>query len=77
MKAPTKNNRVWFIFVAISILLSSILFGTYKRTLSSTLGEMEQKNIITAKLFCKALDIVLSDPNHCQKEYRDYLEELK
>lgn len=76
MKAPTKNNRVWFIFVAISILLSSILFGTYKRTLSSTLGEMEQKSE-TARLFCKALDIVLSDPNHCQKEYRDYLEEIK
>ena len=69
------NKRTWNIFVAISILLGSIFFGTYKRTLSSNLGEVENKYIV-ARYICKTLDFVLNDPDHCAKEYQDYLNEV-
>jgi hypothetical protein len=72
----SKKGRVWVVFVALSILISSAIFGTYKRTLSSTLGEMEPTSSI-ARGFCNALEVILNDPNHCIKEYNDYLEELK
>ena len=70
------NKRFWNIFVAISMLLSAIFFGSYKRTLSSSMGEIYYHNYF-ARGFCNVLDVVLSDPNHCLKEYQDYLEETK
>ena len=73
---PKRNSRLWFIFVAISILLSSILFGTYKRTLSSTLGEIEHKSVF-ARGFCDMLELILNDEDHCLKEFQDYLNEVK
>lgn len=73
---PRNKNRLWYVFVAISILLSSIFFGTYKRTLSSTLGEIQHKNMF-ARGFCNILEFVLDDEDHCLKEYKDYLIEVK
>jgi hypothetical protein len=72
----TKKSRIWVIFVAISMLLGSIIFGTYKRTLSSSLGEIEHKSF-AARSFCNILEYVLNDPDHCINEYKDYLEEQK
>jgi len=72
----SKKSRIWVIFVAVSILLSSIIFGTYKRTLSSSLGEIEHRSFM-ARSFCNLLEIVLEDPDHCLKEYNDYLNEEK
>ena len=69
-----KKSRIWNIFVALSILLCAILFGEYKRTLSSKLGEI-QKYSYTATLACYGLDVLLNDPDHCKKEYDDYLKE--
>lgn len=76
MIAPRSRSRLWAVLVAISILLSSIFFGTYKRTLSATLGEIEDNNR-AARIFCRVLSTVLNDPNHCKNEYLDYLEEIK
>jgi len=70
------KGRIWVVFVAVSILLSSLIFGTYKRTLSSSLGEIEHKSF-AARSFCNLLEIVLSDPDHCINEYKDYLLEEK
>lgn len=69
------KKRFWNIFVAVSILLSSIFFGTYKKTLSASLGEIEHKNIY-ARIICNGLEVVLSDPDHCIKEYYDYNQEV-
>ena len=73
---PTNKNRLWYVFVAMSILLSSLFFGTYKRTLSSTLGEIEGESLFARK-FCDALEYILNDKDHCIKEYYDYLGELE
>lgn len=70
------SKRFWNIFVAVSILLGSIFFGTYKRTLSSNLGEIYNHSYF-ARGFCKVLDYVLDDEDHCIKEYKDYLEEME
>lgn len=72
---PTNKSRVWYIFVAFSILLSSIFYGTYKRTLSATLGEIYNESLF-ARAICDSLEIILTDPDHCQNEYRDYLQEI-
>ena len=68
------NKRIWNTFVAISILLSSIMFGSYKKTLSASLGEIQENNK-AAFYVCKVLDVVLIDPDHCKKEYNDWLKE--
>tara|TARA_R110000868_G_C10972548_1_gene770421 strand:- start:15591 stop:15809 length:219 start_codon:yes stop_codon:yes gene_type:complete len=68
------KKRMWNIFVATSILLSAIIFGSYKKTLSASLGEIENHNYF-AKLTCNVLEIVLNDDEHCLKEYNDYLRE--
>jgi len=70
------KKRFWNIFVAISILLGSIFFGTYKMTLSASLGKIEDMSF-AARSFCNLLEIVLGDPNHCRDEYNDYLNEEK
>lgn len=70
------NKRFWNIFVAISILLCAIIFGDYKRTLSSKLGEL-QKNDYISTVICQVLDVILNEEDHCDKEYRDYLKETK
>ena len=70
------KKRFCNIFVAISILLGSIFFGTYKMTLSASLGKIENENIL-ARGFCKVLEIFLSDPDHCINEYEDYKKELQ
>lgn len=71
-----KGTRLHVILVAVSILLSSIIFGSYKKTLSASLGEIENHSYF-AKSFCYVLDVAMSDPNHCRDEYLDYLEETK
>lgn len=65
----------WNIFVAISILLGSIFFGTYKRTLSSSLGEIEDISYLASSI-CFILDAVLNEDKHCYNEYQDYLNEV-
>jgi hypothetical protein len=58
------------------MLISSVIFGTYKRTLSASLGEIEHNSVI-AQYFCDILDYVLDDPDHCANEYEDYLREVE
>jgi hypothetical protein len=73
------RGRAWNIFVAISVLLGSIFFGTYKRTLSSSLGEIQNDSRMAGRVsrtICKVLDRILSDEDHCEKEYNDYLREV-
>ena len=67
---------LWNVFVASSILLGSIFFGTYKTTLSANLGRIYDDSAF-ARGFCRVLEVVLSDPEHCQNEYRDLLEERR
>lgn len=61
---------LWNLFVSISIVLGTIFFGTYKTTLSANLGSIYDDSAF-ARGFCKVLDVVLQDPEHCQNEYID------
>jgi len=66
------KKYVWNLFVAISILLGTIFFGTYKTTLSANLGKIEGHNIY-ARGFCNVLEVILQDPDHCMNEYNDHV----
>lgn len=67
---------MWNIFVALSILLGSIIFGSYKMTLSASLGEIESESWLAHQV-CNTLELILDDPDHCYLEYIDYLEEQR
>ena len=69
-----KNNWVWNVLVAISILLGTLFFGTYKKTLSANLGGI-QNNYAVADYICKSLDFILSEKDHCLKEWIEYEDE--
>lgn len=68
------SKRMHFWFVGTSIALCGLIFVEPNRTLSSKLGGI-QSNSYTATVICQALDIILSDPDHCHNEYLDYLKE--